>query len=245
MPALSVSKLWPRTDRLWSARGGEDEIAPSIFNLTITATVLYALVIFAWMGEEMVTVIRRGRFRLHVWELIGIFLVLAAGAIAGHLVALSTRPAKACIGLGVSAACFGAFSGPFFNQYGASSIMHVGFATLVITVLLGAVGIIYPKSLKSWHAPLCTAVVGLIVLQLSGAFIPGISGAPLRSIAEWISVLTFSAYVIYDFNRAQQIPRTTANAVQAGAAVFLDIINLFADLLRLMGSKKEEDGTAA
>ncbi len=241
MPATSIGKLWPRTDRLWSACGAGHEIAPSVFNLTITATVVYALLIYAWMGEAMVAAIQRARFRLPTWELVLIFLSLAAGAIVGHLIAMGARPGKACIGLGVSAACFGAFSGPFFNQYGAASLIRVAIATLTITVLLGAAGIVYPKSLETWRGPLCTTVVGLIFLQLAGTLLPPGGGAPLRSIGEWIAVLTFSAYVVFDFNRAQRLPRTTANAVQVGAAVFLDMINLFVDLLELMGRKKDED----
>jgi FtsH-binding integral membrane protein len=70
---------------------------------------------------------------------------------------------------------------------------------------------------------------------------PALRGTPVHSIREWIAVVTFCAYVVYDFNRAQQIPRTTTNAVQVGAAVFLDVINLFVNLLELMGSKKDED----
>lgn len=241
MPALSANRIWPRTDRLWSGRGGADEIAPSVFNLLITGTVAYALLLYGWMGEVMVTVIQRAQLRLHVWELVVVFLSLAAGAVVGHLIALGARPAKACIGLGVSAACFGAFSGPFFNRYRAGSIAEVALVALTFTVLLGAAGIIYPKSLQSWRGPLCTSVVGLIVMQLAGGFMPALRGTPVRSVEEWIAVLTFCAYVIYDFNRAQQIPRTTTNAVQAGAAVFLDIINLFVNLLELMGSKKDED----
>jgi FtsH-binding integral membrane protein len=166
---------------------------------------------------------------------------LATGAIVGHLIALGARPAKACIGLGVSAACFGASSGPFFNQYRAGSITQIALATLTFTVFLGAAGIIYPKSLQSWRGPLCTSVVGLIFLQFAGGSMPALRGTPVHSIREWIAVVTFCAYVVYDFNRAQQIPRTTTNAVQVGAAVFLDVINLFVNLLELMGSKKDED----
>src|SRR5579872_489075 len=115
MAAPTAIRLWPRTQQLWSARGGEDEIAPSVYNLVITGAVAYALLLYGWAGEVMVTVIQRAHLRLHVWELVVVFLSLAAGAIAGHLISLGARPAKASIGLGVSAACFGAFSGPFFN----------------------------------------------------------------------------------------------------------------------------------
>ena len=48
-------------------------------------------------------------------------------------------------------------------------------------------------------------------------------------------VALFSAYVVYDLNRAMSIPYSMKNAIDAAVEVYLDLINLFIRLLSLLG----------
>ncbi len=47
----------------------------------------------------------------------------------------------------------------------------------------------------------------------------------------------FCGYIGYDWGRANQIPKTMDNAVDSAAALYMDIINLFLRILRIMGRK--------
>ena len=58
-----------------------------------------------------------------------------------------------------------------------------------------------------------------------------------HGILDWIVVLIFCGYIGYDWSRANQIPKTIDNAIDSAAALYMDIINLFLRILRILGRK--------
>ena len=50
-------------------------------------------------------------------------------------------------------------------------------------------------------------------------------------------VLIFSGYVGYDWSKAQIFPKTLDNAIDSAADIYVDIVNLFIRILRIMGKK--------
>ncbi len=50
--------------------------------------------------------------------------------------------------------------------------------------------------------------------------------------------LLFCGYIGYDWARANQIPKTVDNAIDSAAALYMDIINLFLRILRIMGRSR-------
>ncbi|MBT7579493.1 MAG: hypothetical protein HN633_12065, partial [Candidatus Marinimicrobia bacterium] len=48
----------------------------------------------------------------------------------------------------------------------------------------------------------------------------------------------FCGYIGYDWGRANQIPKTLDNAVDSAAALYMDIINLFLRVLRILGRRR-------
>ena len=44
----------------------------------------------------------------------------------------------------------------------------------------------------------------------------------------------FSLYIGYDFVSAQQAKHTVANAIIYGADIYLDLVNLFVEILRIL-----------
>lgn len=57
-------------------------------------------------------------------------------------------------------------------------------------------------------------------------------------VTDWIVAAIFCGYVGYDWGRANNIPKTLDNAVDSAAALYMDIINLFLRILRILGRKK-------
>lgn len=53
-------------------------------------------------------------------------------------------------------------------------------------------------------------------------------------IIAWISAIIFSLYIGYDFVSAQQAKHTVANAIIYGADIYLDLVNLFVEILRIL-----------
>jgi len=56
-------------------------------------------------------------------------------------------------------------------------------------------------------------------------------------IVSWISAIIFSLYIAYDVYRSQQFPPTIDNAIDSAIDIYLDIINLFLDILEIIGKK--------
>ena len=59
-----------------------------------------------------------------------------------------------------------------------------------------------------------------------------------HGIIDWIVVVIFCGYVGVDWGRANQIPKTVDNAVDSAAALYMDIINLFLRIVRILGRRK-------
>jgi FtsH-binding integral membrane protein len=91
------------------------------------------------------------------------------------------------------------------------------------------VGVMFPGFCKELKWPLFIALIFLVVFRILGMFIPFFD-------LPWVNYLgvgVFSLYVAFDMYRAANMPHTMDNAVDAGLALYLDIVNLFLTILRL------------
>jgi FtsH-binding integral membrane protein len=57
------------------------------------------------------------------------------------------------------------------------------------------------------------------------------------TLVTWIGAAIFALYIGYDYWRAQQFPKTLDNAIDCSLDIYLDIINLFIRILRILGSR--------
>jgi FtsH-binding integral membrane protein len=60
-----------------------------------------------------------------------------------------------------------------------------------------------------------------------------------RGWIDWAVAAIFCGYIGYDWGRAMRIPKTVDNAVDSAAAVYMDIVNLFARILRILGRRRK------
>jgi len=225
MSLLSTTKTWGAT--------GRDEISASIFNAIMGLTTIVGLFVFGYVAELMLGA------KITWWT----GLALIAGAFVGVYLSVGPNIGIKFVGLGLMAGCLGAISGPYIGQYEMGSVSNIAFVTAAITIALGAAGTFYPKSLENWGSALFVALIGLIVVQFFGGFLSvvGINTGGLHTLLDWAGVLIFSLYIIYDFNRAQFVPKTVEQGVSVGIAVFLDVVNLFLRLLSIFGIKTGAD----
>jgi FtsH-binding integral membrane protein len=225
MSLFSTDKIWDRT--------GIDEIGARAFNIIFSLTTVYGLLIYGVLASLFV------HAQLGVWD----FVIALVLAIIGAVISSMDLPLNV-IGYTVMAGALGYISGPFIGQYKIVSVADIAFATLIVTAVLGLAGFIYPKSLANWGSLLFTGLIALLIVQIALPILFSMAGAPvhsLNSILDWLGVFLFSAYIVFDFNRAQFLPKTAENAISCGVAVFLDIVNLFIRLLELFGVKNSDD----
>ncbi|MDA3846221.1 MAG: Bax inhibitor-1 family protein, partial [Vallitaleaceae bacterium] len=81
---------------------------------------------------------------------------------------------------------------------------------------------------------LTVALISVIVISLVTSLIFKQS----YGIIDWIVAIIFCGYIGYDWGRANMIPKTLDNAIDSAAALYMDIINLFLRVLRILGRRK-------
>ena len=81
------------------------------------------------------------------------------------------------------------------------------------------------------------SLLALIIVQLLNYFI--FKSTWFRRITSYVGILTFTLYLVYDFNRLEkavaQGDESWGTAVKIAVKLYLDIINLFAYILELLG----------
>ena len=137
-------------------------------------------------------------------------------------------------------------------------------ALIVLPVgLVVSISVYYYGGLSSpvvYQAFVLTACIAVIMTVLSGIFpdffakLGGmllaslfaiIIGSALCMFLGWstyylsiFAAAIFSLYIGYDMYRAQRYPKTADNAVDCAVDIYLDIINLFLRLLRILGRRR-------
>lgn len=131
-----------------------------------------------------------------------------------------------------------------FLVYTQSSIVNVFLVTALTFSVMAAYGYFTKKDLTSWGRMLFMALIGLIIASIVNIFLES-SGMSL--IVSFIGVLVFVGLTAYD---SQKIKNMLVMAPDAGEGMqklallgaltlYLDFINLFLYLLRLLGSSRD------
>jgi modulator of FtsH protease len=114
--------------------------------------------------------------------------------------------------------------------YGAI-VIQAAVATTLITVGLSAFALTIKSDLAGWSSYLFVALLALVGVSLVNLFI----GDSLLYLAtSGVGALIFSLYLIHDVNRIRYTPDTMGNAVVICLDIYLDIVNLFLDLIHIL-----------
>lgn len=117
------------------------------------------------------------------------------------------------------------------------TILMTLIATTIIFIFIASYATITKKDFSFLGGILSIALLAFIIIAIIRIFWP-LDDTSLLTYS-FIGVLIFSGYILYDFNRLKkygikksQIPTYTLN-------LYLDFINLFLNLLRLIGLLKD------
>lgn len=115
-------------------------------------------------------------------------------------------------------------------------VFQAAAATAVAALTAGVVGYTTKRDLSNLGGFLFGALVIVIVASLVGLFIQ----APLLWTAiSAVSAILFTAFLVYDLNRIARIQGATeGQAIMLAVSVYLDIYNLFLDLLTLLSGRR-------
>lgn len=83
------------------------------------------------------------------------------------------------------------------------------------------------------------ALIGLIVMSLLNILF--FKSPAMRLVGSYIGALIFSLFLLYDFNQLEKFvaagDTSWETAVNVGTSIYIDIINLFMDLLNILSSR--------
>lgn len=131
-----------------------------------------------------------------------------------------------------------------FLIYTQSSIAMTFFVSAGTFGVMALVGTLTKKDLSSWGNILMMAVVGLIIATVVNLFW---ANSTLYWIITYAGVLIFVALTAYDAQKIKRTIDTFGNevnettqkiALMGALSLYLDFINLFLYLLRILGSRK-------
>ena len=150
-----------------------------------------------------------------------------------YLFQKSTNPVVSFIGYNFVVVPFGLIINMVVSQYDPELVTEAIRITGLVTIAMMCLGTLFPAFFQKISGALTIALLLVIVVELIEVFIFNTH----HGILDWIVVLIFCGYIGYDWGRANQIPKTIDNAIDSAAALYMDIINLFLRILRILGRK--------
>ena len=203
-------------------------VSASLYNLVIGLTLCWGLLINWWM----VTSIPVGAIRdIHPLLFIGGYLLSGLAGI--YLFHRSNRPWVSFVGYNLVVVPFGLVVNLAVSRYDASLVTDAIRVTAFATLVMLTLGTLFPRVFARIPGALTVALLAVLVVELVEILVFNIRHAMI----DWLVVLIFCGYIGYDWGRANQIPKTIDNAIDSAAALYMDIINLFLRILRILGRK--------
>ena len=168
------------------------------------------------------------------------FLGFLACAFTGvYIFNKSDKPAVSFFGYNLVVLPFGlllnvsinfVYAGPRFDGLVLEAIQTTGFVTLVMMIL----GSMFPRFFQKIVGALTIALLAVIAVELIGYLAFGWS----HGATDWVVAIIFCGYIGYDWGRANAIPKTLDNAIDSAASLYIDIINLFIRIMRIMARRR-------
>ncbi len=207
------------------------------YNMALGGSVMYGLIL-----NIVICITLGSRLTVAVYKdpLIAIYLFIGyiVCSIVGVMMSSKSKsPVISFIGYNLVAVPIGLVLSLTVNAYVASGAGDIVIQAIVYTAIISGcmivLSIAFPNFFSGIGKLLLGCLIGLIIAGLVSIFIfPG-----AYNIITWVGAVVFALYIGYDYWRAQQFPKTLDNAIDCSLDIYLDIINLFIRILRILGSK--------
>jgi modulator of FtsH protease len=130
----------------------------------------------------------------------------------------------------------GATVGPIVASYVEAGlggvVLQAAAVTGVMTAALAGYALVTKRNLAALQPFLFIGLIGLLVAMVVNIFV---GGSVMYGVLSWGGAALFSLLLVFDVNRAKYAPDTMGNAVVITLGVYLDIVNLFLFILRILG----------
>ena len=204
-------------------------ISGSKYNLIIGVALCWGFFINWLLVVNVDPVLLRN---INIW----IFLIVyfASCFFGVYLFNKSDKPLVSFIGYNFVVVPFGLIVNMVVSQYDTEIVADAIKITGGVTTIMMVLGSIFPAFFKKISGALLIALFAVIIIEAFQIFLLGIH----HNWIDWAVAAIFCGYIGYDWGRANQIPKTVDNAIDSAAALYMDIINLFLRVLRILGRRR-------
>lgn len=203
-------------------------ISGSLYNFIIGITLLWGF----FVNYLMVINIPASTFS-NISPMLFFIAYFASCFFGIYLFNKSDNPWVSFIGYNFVVVPFGFIINIVVSRYDPYLVTEAIRVTALVTFIMMLLGSMYPAFFKKIVGALTIALLCVIVIELIEIFFFNSH----HGILDWAVVAIFCGYIGYDWARANAIPKTYDNAIDSAAALYIDIINLFLRLLRILGRK--------
>lgn len=201
------------------------------FNFVLGGTVVYGVLI------NTIIAFLLSNFQFTTEILITTLIASLVLGIGGVIVAnKSDNPIVSFIGYNMLVIPFGVSIASTVQMYSSKIVFEAFVMTLLITIIMMLVSSLYPRVFLSLGRMLFVALLGLIAAGFVCVFALG----TYPTILSIISAGIFSLYIGYDWVSAQTGYKTLDNAIDSALDIYLDIVNLFLDLLQILAASSDD-----
>lgn len=155
----------------------------------------------------------------------------------GNSMVRSFNPVKCFIGYNLIAVPVGMVAVAVTMFYDPTLVVRAVLCTAIITLSMMIVSMIVPHVFQRMAPALGFSLLAVILVELGASLF---FRADI-TILDWVVVGIMSLYIGYDWVRANSVQRTATNAIAAASALYLDIINIFLRLLRILARSRSDD----
>jgi FtsH-binding integral membrane protein len=237
----------------WQQQQQQNPFQPQAYAPTVSSTLMTR--VYQWMTLGLgvtgaVAMIVQGlpEARSAIFESGIIWGVLAAAVILPLVLSAFVRKMAAPVAFALFflyAAIMGVALCPIFWLYEIPSIAATFFVTAGTFAGMTVYGYVTKKDLSGWGTFLMMGLWGLILASLVNAFVFGFQSNFLYWLTTYVGVIVFTGLTAYDTQRIKEAALAagpedhTAITIRGALMLYLDFINLFMYLLRLLGRARD------
>lgn len=208
---------------------GQELVGAVQYNLTIGLVLLWGFTV-NWLMVRYIPV--EPLLQINPWVFFGAYL--ASCFFGVYLFSRSVNPLVSFAGYNFVVVPFGLVINIVVSAYDPALVLDAMRVTGLVTLVMMVLGTAFPRFFAKIVWALTLALLAVIVIE----FVEIVFFRMHHDILDWAVVIIFCGYIGYDWGRANQIPKTIDNAVDSAAALYMDIINLFLRILRIMGRRR-------
>lgn len=208
----------------------DQQISARMYNLILGLTVLFGIV----LNIGLIMTCTDFVLGLNIWVLlIGYFILCLTGSIIAHK---SDNPAVSFLGYLMIAGPIGVVLSGSLPFYAMEDILLAVVLTAAIVTIMIACSSVYPEFFSKIGSTLFWTLLIVVIVELISVLVFGYSGV----IFDYICVALFSLYIGYDWYKAQSYPFSVDNAIDSAIDIYLDVINLFLRILRILSKSRND-----